>query len=94
MKKIRENTLNNRKETIMEHVKDVLKTSLEELERVLDTKTVVGEPIVIEGNTLIPRTVSDLVLVPVVVLERVKKVMMRELEPVPVAAVVSGQLPL
>ncbi|GIU01174.1 hypothetical protein TSL6_16800 [Sulfurovum sp. TSL6] len=38
----------------MEHVKDVLKTSLEELERVLDTKTVVGEPIVIEGNTLIP----------------------------------------
>jgi uncharacterized spore protein YtfJ len=39
---------------MMEHVKDVLKTSLEELERVLDTKTVVGEPIVIEGNTLIP----------------------------------------
>jgi uncharacterized spore protein YtfJ len=38
----------------MENVKDVLKTSLEELERVLNTKTVVGEPIVIEGNTLIP----------------------------------------
>lgn len=38
----------------MEHVKDVLKTSLEELERVLDTKTVVGEPMVVEGNTLIP----------------------------------------
>jgi uncharacterized spore protein YtfJ len=42
------------KEAVMENVKDVLKTSLEELERVLSTKTVVGEPIVIEGNTLIP----------------------------------------
>jgi uncharacterized spore protein YtfJ len=38
----------------MENVQDVLKTSLAELERVLNTKTVVGEPIVIEGNTLIP----------------------------------------
>jgi len=38
----------------MEHVQEVLKTSLEELERVLSTKTVVGEPFVIEGNTLIP----------------------------------------
>lgn len=38
----------------MEHVQEVLKTSLEELERVLSSKTVVGEPIVIEGNTLIP----------------------------------------
>jgi uncharacterized spore protein YtfJ len=44
----------NRKESAMEHVQEVLKTSLEELERVLSTKTVVGEPIVIEGNTLIP----------------------------------------
>lgn len=39
---------------MMENVQDVLKTSLEELEKVLSTKTVVGEPIVIEGNTLIP----------------------------------------
>ncbi len=38
----------------MENVQNVLKTSLEELEKVLSTKTVVGEPIVIEGNTLIP----------------------------------------
>lgn len=38
----------------MEHIQEVLKTSLEELERVLSTKTVVGEPLVIEGNTLIP----------------------------------------
>lgn len=38
----------------MENVKDVLKTSLEELEKVLSTKTVVGEPITIEGNILIP----------------------------------------
>jgi uncharacterized spore protein YtfJ len=38
----------------MENVEDILKTSLEELERVLSTKTVVGEPIVVEGNTLIP----------------------------------------
>ena len=38
----------------MENVQDVLKTSLAELEKVLSTKTVVGDPIVIEGNTLIP----------------------------------------
>jgi uncharacterized spore protein YtfJ len=44
----------NCKERVMEDIQDVLKTSLEELERVLSTKTVVGEPIVIEGNTLIP----------------------------------------
>jgi uncharacterized spore protein YtfJ len=42
------------KETGMENVQNVLKTALEELEKVLSTKTVVGEPIVIEGNTLIP----------------------------------------
>jgi uncharacterized spore protein YtfJ len=38
----------------MEHVKDLLKTALGEIERVLSTKTVVGEPITVEGNTLIP----------------------------------------
>ena len=38
----------------MEHVTNLLKASLSEIERVLSTKTVVGEPIQIEGNTLIP----------------------------------------
>jgi uncharacterized spore protein YtfJ len=38
----------------MENVEEILKTSLEELERLFSTKTVVGEPIVVEGNTLIP----------------------------------------
>ena len=38
----------------MEDVKDLLKTSLEELEKVLSTRTVVGDPIEIGGNTIIP----------------------------------------
>ena len=38
----------------MEHVQNLLKTNLEEIERLLSTKTVVGEPIKIEGVTLIP----------------------------------------
>jgi uncharacterized spore protein YtfJ len=38
----------------MENIQSILKSSLEELEKVLSTKTVVGEPIVVEGNTLIP----------------------------------------
>ena len=38
----------------MEHVEELLKTALGEIERVLSTKTVVGEPITVEGNTLIP----------------------------------------
>jgi uncharacterized spore protein YtfJ len=42
------------KEDFMEHVSDLLKTALGEIERVLSTKTVVGEPITVEGNTLIP----------------------------------------
>jgi uncharacterized spore protein YtfJ len=35
-------------------VKDLLKSNLEEIERVLNTKTVVGEPTVIGDTTLIP----------------------------------------
>lgn len=35
-------------------VEDLVKTTLEEIEKVLNTRTVVGEPIVIEGITLIP----------------------------------------
>lgn len=38
----------------MEHVSELLKTALGEIERVLSTKTVVGDPIEVEGNTLIP----------------------------------------
>ena len=38
----------------MEDVERLLKTAMGEIERMLNTKTVVGEPIAIEGNTLIP----------------------------------------
>ena len=38
----------------MEHVQKLLQTALGEIERLLNTKTVVGEPISVEGNTLIP----------------------------------------
>jgi uncharacterized spore protein YtfJ len=38
----------------MEHVENLLKTTLAEVERILNTRTVVGEPITIEGNTIIP----------------------------------------
>ena len=38
----------------MEHVEKLLKSTMDEIERILETKTVVGEPINIEGNTLIP----------------------------------------
>jgi uncharacterized spore protein YtfJ len=38
----------------MEDVEKLVKTTLGEIEKVLDTKTVVGEPITVEGTTLIP----------------------------------------
>jgi uncharacterized spore protein YtfJ len=38
----------------MEYVENLLKTTLGEIERLLTTKTVVGEPIEVEGNTIIP----------------------------------------
>lgn len=38
----------------MEYVENLLKTALGEIERLLTTKTVVGEPIEVEGNTIIP----------------------------------------
>jgi uncharacterized spore protein YtfJ len=38
----------------MEDIEKLLKTAMGEIERMLNTKTVVGEPITIEGNTLIP----------------------------------------
>ena len=38
----------------MEIVANLVKTTLEEIEKILTTRTVVGEPITIEGSTLIP----------------------------------------
>lgn len=38
----------------MEQVQDLLKTALGEIERLLSTKTVVGEPIEISGNIIVP----------------------------------------
>ena len=38
----------------MEIVESLTKTTLEEIEKVLTTRTVVGEPITIEGATLVP----------------------------------------
>lgn len=38
----------------MEDVENLVKTTLGEIEKVLGSKTVVGEPITIEGTTLIP----------------------------------------
>lgn len=38
----------------MEIVEKLVKTTLEEVEKALSTRTVVGEPITIEGATLIP----------------------------------------
>lgn len=40
----------------LDKLENFLKTSLHEIDRVLSTKTVVGEPITIEGNTVIPLT--------------------------------------
>jgi uncharacterized spore protein YtfJ len=38
----------------MEDVERILKTSMAEIERLLSSRTVVGEPIAAEGNTVIP----------------------------------------
>ena len=38
----------------MEDVEKLIKTCMGEIERLLSTRTVVGEPITAEGNTLIP----------------------------------------
>ena len=38
----------------MEIVENLVKTTLGEIEKVLSTRTVVGEPITIEGRTMIP----------------------------------------
>lgn len=38
----------------MKNVEDLLKTSMGEIERLLNTNTVVGEPMTFEGSTIIP----------------------------------------
>jgi uncharacterized spore protein YtfJ len=38
----------------VENVETLFKTAIGEIERMLSSKTVVGEPITVEGNTLIP----------------------------------------
>ncbi|GAI12365.1 unnamed protein product [marine sediment metagenome] len=38
----------------MEDVEKLVKTTVEEIEKMLSTKTVVGQPMTIEGATLIP----------------------------------------
>lgn len=38
----------------MQDVEKLLSTAIEEIERILNTKSVVGEPITIEDNTIIP----------------------------------------
>ena len=38
----------------MEEIEKLFKTAIQEIERLLNTKTVVGEPMVVEGKTLIP----------------------------------------
>ncbi len=38
----------------MEHLESLLKTTLAEIERLLNARTVVGEAINVEGNTVIP----------------------------------------
>jgi uncharacterized spore protein YtfJ len=41
-------------EAFVDHVESLLKATLAEVERLLSTRTVVGEPINIEGQTIIP----------------------------------------
>ena len=38
----------------MENIENLFDKAVAEIERMLNTKTVVGEPITVEGNTLIP----------------------------------------
>lgn len=38
----------------MSNVENIFNTTISEIENMLKTKTVVGEPITVEGNTLIP----------------------------------------
>jgi uncharacterized spore protein YtfJ len=38
----------------MEDIENIVKTTVGEIEKMLNTKTVVGEPMVVDGTTLIP----------------------------------------
>jgi uncharacterized spore protein YtfJ len=41
-------------EVAMEDVENLFDKAVGEIERMLNTKTIIGEPITVEGNTLIP----------------------------------------
>lgn len=41
-------------EPIMENIENLFDKAVGEIERILSTKTAVGEPLEVEGNTLIP----------------------------------------
>jgi uncharacterized spore protein YtfJ len=45
---------NHWRSIVMENFEDLLKISLAEIEKVLSTKTIVGEPINVDGTTIIP----------------------------------------
>ena len=48
-------TTNETKEVAkMENVEKLIKTSLEEIERVLNSRTIVGEPMTFDENTIVP----------------------------------------
>ena len=38
----------------MEEVEKLLKNAVEEMEKLLSAKTVVGEPLTVDGNTIVP----------------------------------------
>jgi uncharacterized spore protein YtfJ len=38
----------------IEDIQELVKTTLDQIERILSTKTVIGEPITVQGNTLLP----------------------------------------
>jgi uncharacterized spore protein YtfJ len=38
----------------MKNIEQLIKTTMQEIERMLNSKTVVGEPMVVENNTIIP----------------------------------------
>jgi uncharacterized spore protein YtfJ len=43
-----------KQENIMKDIENLFGKAIDEIERMLNTKTVVGDPITVEGNTLIP----------------------------------------
>ncbi len=44
----------HRRWLVMADIEGLIKSTLSEIERILSTKTVVGEPMTVEGNTIVP----------------------------------------